>query len=179
MSKWKDNRRRREREEDRAGGHPWAEGEGGEGRSRSESRYDGYRSRDRGPRVRGPFRRYPERGIAAGVIAGLARWLGWSTWAVRGPAIALLVMNPPLFLATYATLWAVMEREQVIGGVRRMMPNLPDVAPQAKAQASVEEVRTHLRGLEARAAYLEAKVTSEAFAARRAFRDLGQSEGRS
>lgn len=169
MSKWKDNRRRRERDEERGGPHPWAEG--GESGLRRD-RYDGGRSRDR---VRGPFRRYPERGIAAGVVAGLARWLGWSTWAVRGPAIALLVLNPPLFIAAYATLWAVMEREQVIGGVRRMMPNLPDVAPQAQAQASVEEVRTRLRGLEARAAYLEAKVTSEAFAARRQFRDLGQS----
>jgi len=179
MSKWKDNRRRRREREDDRGGHPWAEGEeNGSRKDRYDDRYDGCRARDRGPRVRGPFRRYPERGIGAGVIAGLARWLGWSTWAVRGPAIALLVMNPPLFIAVYATLWAVMEREQVVGTVRRMMPNLPDVAPQAKAEASVEDVRTRLRGLEARAAYLEAKVTSEAFAARRQFRDLGQSEGR-
>lgn len=75
--------------------------------------------RDRfGRRERGPFRRYPERGIAGGVIAGLARWLGWSTWAVRGPAIALLVINPPFFLALYLALWALMEREAVFGWVR-------------------------------------------------------------
>ncbi|MSP49745.1 MAG: PspC domain-containing protein [Alphaproteobacteria bacterium] len=120
------------------------------------------------PRERGPFRRYPERGIAAGVIAGLARWLGWSTWAVRGPSIALLVMNPPLFFAAYGTLWVLMEREAVLAWVQRRLPGLPDAVPHAK----VEDVRTRLRGLEARAARLEERVTSDAFSLRRRFRTL-------
>jgi len=116
--------------------------------------------RDRyGRRERGPFRRYPERGIAGGVIAGLARWLGWSTWAVRGPSIALLVINPPFFLAVYVALWALMEREAVFGWVQGLFPRLPDAVPQSR----VDDVRARLRGLETRAARLEERVTSEAF----------------
>src|SRR5688572_7539886 len=80
-----------------------------------DARDDDDRYHRRRNRERGPFRRYPERGIAAGVVAGLARWLGWSPWAVRGPAIALLVMNPPLFFAAYLGLWAVMDREVIFG----------------------------------------------------------------
>lgn len=120
------------------------------------------------PRERGPFRRYPERGIAAGVVAGLARWLGWSTWAVRGPAIAFLVINPPLFLAVYLTLWALMEREAVFGWVQSLFPRLPDAVPQAR----VDDVRARLRGLEARAARLEERVISEAFGVKGRFRHL-------
>jgi phage shock protein PspC (stress-responsive transcriptional regulator) len=122
----------------------------------------------RRPRERGPFRRDPDRGIAAGVLAGLARWLGWRRWAVRGPAIVFLVMNPPLFLALYGTLWAVMERETVLGWIQRMAPSLPDAVPQAR----VDDVRARLRLLEERAARLEERVTSDAFALRRRFRTL-------
>ena len=120
------------------------------------------------PRERGPFRRYPERGIAAGVVAGLARWLGWSTWAVRGPAIALLVINPPFFLAAYLTLWALMEREAVFGWIQGLFPRLPDAVPQSR----VDDVRARLRGLETRAARLEERVTSEAFGVKGRFRHL-------
>jgi phage shock protein PspC (stress-responsive transcriptional regulator) len=153
MSKWKREEWRRERERQRSG----------ESDERRDDSYRPYRRRERGP-----FRRYPERGIAAGVIAGLARWLGWSTWAVRGPSIALLVMNPPLFFAIYGTLWAVMEREAVLAWVQRLLPSLPDAVPQAR----VEDVRSRLRQLEERAARLEARVTSDAFALRRRFRTL-------
>jgi phage shock protein PspC (stress-responsive transcriptional regulator) len=120
----------------------------------------------RGSRERGPFRRYPDRGILAGVIAGLARWLGWSTWAVRGPSIALLVMNPPLFLAAYLTLWAVMDREVIFGWVQGLFPRLPDAVPATR----VEDVRARLRQLEERAARLEKRVTADAFALNARFR---------
>ena len=119
-------------------------------------------------RERGPFRRYPERGIAFGVIAGLARWLGWSTWAIRGPSIALLVMNPPLFFAVYVTLFVLMERETMFGWVQGLFPRLPDAVPQAR----VDDVRARLRMLEGRAASLEARVTAEAFGTRERFRTL-------
>jgi phage shock protein PspC (stress-responsive transcriptional regulator) len=159
MSKWKRERRRWERE-------AWRE-KGGADAGANES--EGYRERDwHRRRERGPFRRYPERGIAFGVIAGLARWMGWSTWAIRGPAIALLFINPPLFFAAYATLWLIMERETVFGWVQQRVPSLPDAVPQAK----VEDVRARLRELEQRAARLEARVTSDAFALRRQFRSL-------
>jgi phage shock protein PspC (stress-responsive transcriptional regulator) len=117
-------------------------------------------------RERGPFRRYPERGIAAGVVAGLARWLGWSSWAVRGPAIALLVMNPPLFLAAYLGLWAVMDREVIFGWIQSLFPRLPDAVPATR----VEDVRARLNQLEERAAKLEERVTADAFALNRKFR---------
>lgn len=159
MSRWKRERRRREREAEE-GYRP----ETPEADDRDEDRYHRrYRRRERGP-----FRRYPERGIAFGVIAGLARWLGWSTWAVRGPSIVLLVMNPPLFFAIYATLWLIMERETVFGWVQQRVPSLPDAVPQAR----VEDVRARIRMLEERAARLEARVTSDAFALRRRFRSL-------
>jgi len=159
MSRWKRERRRREREAEE-GYRP----EAPESYDRDEDRYHRrYRRRERGP-----FRRYPERGIAFGVVAGLARWLGWSTWAVRGPSIVLLVMNPPLFFAIYATLWLIMERETVFGWVQQRVPSLPDAVPQAR----VEDVRARIRVLEERAARLEARVTSDAFALRRRFRSL-------
>ena len=156
MSRWKRERRRREREAEE-GYRPESELRDGEGCGRS------YRRRERGP-----FRRYPERGIAFGVIAGLARWLGWSTWAIRGPSIALLVMNPPLFFAIYGTLWLIMERETVFGWVQQKVPSLPDAVPASR----VEDVRARIRMLEERAARLEARVTSDAFALRRRFRTL-------
>lgn len=156
MSRWKRERRRQEREAE--------EGYRPEADDRDRDSY----SRRHRRRERGPFRRYPERGIAFGVIAGLARWMGWSTWAVRGPSIALLVMNPPLFFAIYGTLWLIMERETVFGWVQQRVPSLPDAVPQAK----VEDVRARIRMLEERAARLEARVTSDAFALRRRFRTL-------
>lgn len=160
MSRWKRERRRQEREA-REGGHEFE--------TKVEIERDGERYERRyRRRERGPFRRYPERGIAFGVIAGLARWLGWSTWAVRGPSIVLLVMNPPLFFAIYATLWLIMERETVFGWVQQRVPSLPDAVPQAR----VEDVRARIRMLEERAARLEARVTSDAFALRRRFRSL-------
>jgi hypothetical protein len=61
-----------------------------------------------------------------------------------------------------------MERETVFGWVQQRVPNLPDAVPQAK----VEDVRARLRELEQRAARLEARVTSDAFALRRRFRTL-------
>ena len=158
MSRWKRERRRQEREAE--------EGYRPEADDRDRDRDScGWRHRRR---ERGPFRRYPERGIAFGVIAGLARWMGWSTWAVRGPSIALLVMNPPLFFAIYGTLWLIMERETVFGWVQQRVPSLPDAVPQAR----VEDVRARIRMLEERAARLEARVTSDAFALRRRFRSL-------
>ena len=156
MSRWKRERRRQERE-------AWHEKYGDQADAENRCGYRSYRNRERGP-----FRRYPERGMAFGVIAGLARWLGWSTWAVRGPAIALLVMNPPLFFTVYGGLWLIMERETVFGWVQQRVPSLPDAVPQAK----VEDVRARLRQLEERAARLEARVTSDAFALRRRFRGL-------
>jgi phage shock protein PspC (stress-responsive transcriptional regulator) len=156
MSRWKRERRRQERE-------AWREKYGEQGGESDDRCGRVYRKRERGP-----FRRFPERGIAFGVIAGLARWLGWSTWAVRGPSIALLVMNPPLFFAIYGALWLIMEREVVFGWVQKQVPSLPDAVPAAK----VEDVRARLRQLEERAARLEARVTSDAFALRRRFRGL-------
>ena len=156
MSRWKRERRRREREAEEGLRHD------ADGTARDRC---GWRDR---PRERGPFRRYPERGVAFGVISGLARWLGWRSWAVRGPAIALLVMNPPLFFAIYGTLWLIMERETVFGWVQQKVPSLPDAVPASR----VEDVRARLRMLEERAARLEARVTSDAFALRRRFRTL-------
>ena len=156
---WRRERRRREREAEDSF-HAEMEAKAAEHGERDERRYR--------KRERGPFRRYPERGIAFGVVAGLARWLGWSTWAVRGPSIVLLVMNPPLFFAIYATLWLIMERETVFGWVQQRVPSLPDAVPQAR----VEDVRARIRVLEERAARLEARVTSDAFALRRRFRSL-------
>ena len=153
---WKRERRRREREAE--DGY----------RPESDPREDNGCGRSYRRRERGPFRRYPERGMAFGVIAGLARWLGWSTWAIRGPSIALLVMNPPLFFAIYGTLWLIMERETVFGWVQQKVPSLPDAVPASR----VEDVRARLRMLEERAARLEARVTSDAFALRRRFRTL-------
>lgn len=161
MSRWKRERRRQEREAREEGYRPEAVNETDD-RDRDGCRRS-YRKRERGP-----FRRYPERGVAFGVVAGLARWLGWSTWAVRGPSIALLVMNPPLFFAIYATLWLLMERETVFGWVQQRVPSLPDAVPLAK----VDDVRAKLRLLEERAARLEARVTDDAFALRRRFRTL-------
>ncbi|MBM3547269.1 MAG: PspC domain-containing protein [Alphaproteobacteria bacterium] len=158
MSSWKRERRRQERE-------AWREKYGAEGEA---DRQPQYHRRHWRQRERGPFRRYPERGIAFGVVAGVARWIGWSPWAVRGPAIALLVINPPLFFAIYGACWLIMERETVFGWVQERVPSLPDAVPQVK----VEDVRSRLRQLEERAARLEARVTSDAFALRRRFRGL-------
>lgn len=157
---WKRERRRREREAEEAF-HAEMDAKAGD--------HDGERcERHYRRRERGPFRRYPERGVAFGVIAGLARWLGWSRWAIRGPSIALLVINPPLFFAIYATLWLIMEREAVFGWVQQKVPSLPDAVPASR----VEDVKARIRMLEERAARLEARVTSDAFALRRRFRTL-------
>jgi phage shock protein PspC (stress-responsive transcriptional regulator) len=166
MSKCGRDWRRRQREERREAWRERRYDDQGQPFDAREERDGNERWHRRRNRERGPFRRYPERGIAAGVIAGLARWLGWSTWAVRGPSIALLVMNPPLFIAAYLTLWAVMDREIIFGWIQSLFPRLPDAVPATR----VEDVRARLRQIEERAARLEERVTNEAFALNRRFR---------
>jgi phage shock protein PspC (stress-responsive transcriptional regulator) len=119
-------------------------------------------------RDRGPLRRDLDRGVIAGVISGFARWLGWHPWALRGPLIAVLVMNPFAFCLGYVIAWLAMEPGSVTRFAGRILPSMP----KAEAALRVQELRATIRSLEERASRLETWVTSDAFALKRRFRDL-------
>jgi len=115
--------------------------------------------------------RDPEHGVVAGVLAGLADWLGAPRVLLRIVAVVALFMNPFLTLGAYfLAVWL-------------LAPRPDDLYRDEREEAFWRGVRTEpadtahglahtFRSLEFRLRRLEAHVTSPSFDLDRRFRDL-------
>jgi phage shock protein C len=124
---------------------------------------------------RNPFRLYRdrERGILAGVCAGIADYIGIEPIVVRLAALAGLFFFFPVTLIAYvvlalalppkpAELYASREEETFWRGLS------------AEPAATLDSLKRRFRDLEERLARMESQVTSGDFELHRKFRDLGR-----
>ncbi|MGH8441452.1 MAG: PspC domain-containing protein [Nevskiaceae bacterium] len=55
------------------------------------------------------LRRIPERGVVAGVCAGIAEYFGWSVKLLRAACVIGVVLGAGAIIVVYAILWYVMD----------------------------------------------------------------------
>ena len=120
-----------------------------------------------------PHRLYrnPDRGMVAGVCAGLADYFGIKDWQVRGLAVLALLVFTPQTLLAYLVLAVVLKRrpphlyrDTEEEAFWRSVSNQPD--------QTFSGLRYKFRDLEQRLISMESHVTSEEFKLRREFRNL-------
>lgn len=115
--------------------------------------------------------RDPERGWLAGVMAGLADYLGLQPWQARAMGLLVLIFFPPFAVITY-----------IVAAV--LIPRRPRRAPLAPGEegfwrgvardprGTFGTLRYRFRTIDRRIAEVERTVTSADFKLRREFRDL-------
>lgn len=136
---------------------------------------DGYahRAGEPGP---GPnpysLRRDKEKGVVAGVLAGVARYFGWNVGVLRWGLVILTVFTFPLPLIAYAVAAFAMKASP-----ERYVTQDPEEQRfwrtfNTRPKATFSELKHRFRAIDARLADLETAVTSDEYGLRKAFRDL-------
>lgn len=119
----------------------------------------------------GRLTRDPERGVLAGVLAGMADQLGIAPWQARALWLLGLFFFPPVALAAYLVAAVLLPPRP------RRPPLSPDEEGFWRAVArdprgTFGSVRYRFRTIDRRIAEIERVVTSSDFKLRREFRDL-------
>lgn len=121
------------------------------------------------------LRRIPNRGVIAGVLAGIADYLDWNVRALRVAAIVIFVFSgvfPIVFV--YALLWYVMEPEGGRPSVRAAESTYESGASTSTRTTTMSDLKSRFSGLEQRLGYMEDCVTTKEFELRQ---ELNKLEG--
>ena len=121
----------------------------------------------------GPLRlwRDPENGIIAGVMAGVAEYIGVRPWQARALALLALMLFPPYAFLAYVVAAFLLKRR----------PSDRLLSPEAEGffrsmsrdpRGTFGTLRYRFREIERRIAGIEKTVTGSDFKLRREFRDL-------
>lgn len=134
--------------------------------------YHGETQSREGFRINRPLYRSRRNVRLAGVCAGLANYLGVSTFFVRlATLLALFVLGPVAFW-TYVILWIVLDKEPKIGQKRKdKQGNAADYGRYATEEAvsreqrkqDIENCLTELKATDQRLQQVEAFITSKQF----------------
>ncbi|HWI28650.1 MAG TPA: envelope stress response membrane protein PspC [Stellaceae bacterium] len=117
--------------------------------------------------------RNPDRGIIAGVCAGIADYIGVEPVVARLVAVLGLVFFFPPTLAAYVILAVVLRpKPRALYGSREEEQFWRGV--NAAPADTVQGLKMKFRDLEARLGQMETQVTSGDFELHRKFRDLGR-----
>lgn len=122
-------------------------------------------------RFRG-MRRIPERGVVAGVCAGIAEYFGWNVRLLRAALVIAVLLGAGAMIVVYLILWYVMD------------PVEPDAAPASgydggggspgpgARRPTMAEVQARFERLDARLRGVEECVTDKEFELRRELKKL-------
>ena len=115
------------------------------------------------------FRRSADRGIFAGVCAGVADYFGFNLKATRFLTILALIFAFPATVLAYIAVVLLVPSEATA------QPD-PEFGQQLRSspRQTMQDVRARFRSLDRRLARLEKYVTSSRYQLDREFRDLGR-----
>lgn len=120
---------------------------------------------------RNPFhglRRFPERGVIAGVCEGLAVHFDWNARAVRVIAVVLLFVTGfwPMFV-TYLLAWYIVESAPGSAAPAPRSTQSPPPGVRPAATAPMSELKARFGRLEERLRAVEACAVSDEYSLRR------------
>lgn len=119
------------------------------------------------------LRRIPERGVVAGVCAGVAEYFGWNVRLLRAALVIAVVLGAGAMIVVYLILWYVMEplesdASPASGGYDGGGPSPSGAA----RRPTLAEVQARFERLDARLRGIEECVTDKEFELRRELKKL-------
>lgn len=117
------------------------------------------------------MRRIPERGVIAGVCAGIAEYFDWNVRLLRAILVVSFVFSGffPI-VVVYAVLWYVLE--PLSSGRSSASFDAPAAPPAPTRPASMTEIKTRFERLDQRLRNIEECVTDREFELRRELKKL-------
>jgi phage shock protein C len=115
------------------------------------------------------LRRIPDRGVIAGVCAGIAEYFDWSPKVVRVIAVVLLVCGFGTSVIVYLALWYVMDP---VTPAEASAAQSGDAPSPTRPPTSMEEVKARFVKLDERLRSIEECVTDKEFELRRELKKL-------
>lgn len=116
------------------------------------------------------LRRIPQRGIIAGVCAGLADHFDWSVKLLRVLAVVLFFCSAGVTLLLYAALWYVMD--PLSPSEAGALPASGSPPPRGPSMPSMNDVKARFARLDERLRSIEECVTEKEFELRRELKKL-------
>ena len=115
------------------------------------------------------FRRIPQRGVIAGVCAGIAEYSDWNVRLLRAAIVIIAVFTAIFpFVVAYLVLWYVMEPlSPAEAAADPSDPGAPPVRP-----TPMSEIKERFARLDDRLRQIEECVTDREFDLRREFKKL-------
>lgn len=115
------------------------------------------------------FRRIPQRGVIAGVCAGIAEYFDWNVRLLRAAIVIIAVFTAVFpFVVAYLVLWYVMD--PLSPSEAAASPGEPGAPPARPTPMS--EIKDRFARLDERLRQVEECVTDREFELRREFRKL-------
>ena len=119
------------------------------------------------------LRRIPERGVVAGVCAGIAEYFGWSVKLLRAACVIGVVLGAGAIIVVYAILWYVMDPvEPSRATAYGSGAGEGAAAPDPMRRPTMAEVQARFERLDQRLRSIEECVTDKEFDLRRELKKL-------
>jgi phage shock protein C len=118
------------------------------------------------------LRRIPERGVVAGVCAGIAEYFDWNTKILRVIAVVLLFCGAGFTVVVYLALWYIMD-PITPAELGQPPASGPGSGPSpGRAPTSMHDIRARFAKLDERLRNIEECVTDKEFELRQELKKL-------
>jgi len=119
------------------------------------------------------LRRIPERGIVAGVCAGIAEYFGWNVKLLRAALVISVLLGAGAMIVVYLILWYVMDPVEADPSAHGSGYDGGGTGPSGGVRRpSMAEVQMRFERLDARLRGIEECVTDKEFELRRELKKL-------
>lgn len=117
------------------------------------------------------LRRIPERGVVAGVCAGVAEYFGWNVKLLRAALVISVLFGAGAMIVVYLILWYVMDPVEPDAAAARGFDGSASPAAPGR-RPTMSEVQVRFERLDARLRDIEECVTDKEFELRRELKKL-------
>jgi phage shock protein C len=119
------------------------------------------------------LRRIPQRGVVAGVCAGIAEYFGWSVKLLRAALVISVLLGAGAMIVVYLILWYVMDPVDADASPASGYDGGGSPGPSGPARRpTMAEVQLRFERLDARLRGVEECVTDQEFELRRELKKL-------
>jgi phage shock protein C len=121
------------------------------------------------------LRRIPQRGVVAGVCAGIAEYFGWSVKLLRAALVISVLLGAGAMIVVYLILWYVMDPIDADAPASAASGNdggSPGSGGGSMRRPTMAEVQVRFERLDARLRGVEECVTDKEFELRRELKKL-------
>jgi phage shock protein C len=119
------------------------------------------------------LRRIPQRGVVAGVCAGIAEYFGWSVKLLRAALVISVLLGAGAMIIVYLILWYVMDPVDAEASPASGYDGGDSPSPSGPARRpTMAEVQLRFERLDARLRGVEECVTDKEFELRRELKKL-------